>query len=220
MHEHYTHSCKQISHFLSLFFGLLYQERWYSHLGVPLWSFFATKWHFLLTFQLLVISMRSRKNVPGSRVEKVSRLIQIFLFSSSSFLLVQIKVCCQETASINWTSLLHIRGDEFHYLNGRTLLVSPASADWWKWDEADPCAPTRRRWQFSDLIFEQKGKRPTVVSSSPSAKAENHIHYWRLLFKHVTLTSISSKSPRDQAAGEGDKCCFSKRSHTNQHLMN
>lgn len=90
-------------------------------------------WH----FEFLSFPCGRKKNTKKTNLTPKFRvsclLIQMFSFHG-----FRIKHFCQETVSINWTSLPYIQGDKFHYLNGRTLLVSLPSMDWWKWDEADP----------------------------------------------------------------------------------
>lgn len=43
------------------------RAKWNSHLDIPLWCFFTAKWHFILTFQVPIISMWSYKTCLTAR---------------------------------------------------------------------------------------------------------------------------------------------------------
>lgn len=101
------------------------RAKWNSHLDIPLWCFPTTKWHFILTFPLPVISMWSHKTCRAPRFTASRLLFKCFLsFSSFPPSWVQIKQFCQETVSINWTSLPCIQGINFiTWMGGHSLFL-------------------------------------------------------------------------------------------------
>lgn len=181
-----------------------------------------TKWHFILTFPLPVISTRSNKTRRNSEVRRSSQLLFKCCFFFCPFFPLhdfRLDSFCQETLSINWTSLPCIQGINFITgMGGRSLFllslridgnemeVTPALLQWF--------------WQFSDLFFFFLQKRKNEYQPTSThcgfrqrqvqrAVTGNHIHYTLLLLKCLTLRHIIS--PKSQHWAQGTLCNYGSR---------
>lgn len=136
-----------------LFFPLTRAE-WNSHLDITLWCFPTTKWHFILTFPLPVISTQWNKTRSNSAVRSTLPLLfKCFGFFFYIFSLwLHIRQLCQETVSINWTSLPCIEGIHFiTWMRGHSWFLLSL------WIDANEMevTPALLQWfqQLSDLFF-------------------------------------------------------------------